>query len=185
MIRPDMARTWRAQVFDSGGKSRMRLTRRLIGRRGAITVFWIVLATTAAMARQGVGTVTETVTTLRHLNGRHEVSERVVTHRARSGEEERVVIETYTPSIEAGRLALSQRIDRVTTVKADGTHTVEETAELSPVAPSEPLRVVQRIVTTVRRAGTGGGVIERQVFEPEASGRLVLVQKQTEHRSRH
>ena len=74
----------------------MRRATRLIRRRGVITVsFWIVLAATTAMAQQSVGTVTETVTTRRDLNGRDAVSEKVVTHRARTNDEERVVIETY------------------------------------------------------------------------------------------
>ncbi len=118
-------------------------------------VLCIVLATTSAMAQQSVGTVTETVTTRRDrdLNGREAVSEEVVTHRARTNDEERVVIETYEPSIEASRLTLTQRVNRVTTVTGDGSQTIEETAERNPAASSEPLRVVQRSVTTVRRSG--------------------------------
>jgi len=72
-----------------------RPTRRLIRRRGVMAVLLcIVLATTSAMAQQRVGTVTETVTTRhdRDLNGREVVSEKVVTHRGRTNDEERVVI---------------------------------------------------------------------------------------------
>ena len=150
-------------------------------------LLWIVLAATTAMAQQSVGTVTETVTTRRErdVNGREAVSEEVVTHRARTKDEERVVIETYERSIEAGRLALTQRVNRVTTVTGDGSQTVEETAERNPAAPSEPLRVVQRSVTTVRRSGTDSYVSERQVFERDANGRLVLVHKQTESAHRN
>ena len=76
--------------------STVPLTRRLIRRRGVITVWcWIVLAATTAMAQQSAGTVTEAVTTRRDLNGRDAVSEKVVTHRDRTKDEERVVIETY------------------------------------------------------------------------------------------
>ena len=39
------------------------------------------------------GTATETVTMRRDLNGRDAVSEKVVTHRARTQDEERVVVE--------------------------------------------------------------------------------------------
>lgn len=160
--------------------SRVRLANRLIRRRGVITVsFWVALTATTAVAQQSVGTVTETVTTRRDLNGRDVVSAKVVTHRARINNEERIVVETYAPSIDAGRLALSQRVNRVTTVTDDGSETVEEIAELNPAAPSEPLRVAQRSVTTVRRSGTGSYVTERQVFERDGNGRLVLVQKQT------
>ena len=113
------------------------------------------------------------------------MSEKVVTHRARTNDEERVVIETYLPSMEAGRLALSQRVQRVTTVTDDGSQTVEETAEPNPVAPSDPMRIVQRSLTTVRRSGSDSYVTEQQVFERDGNGRLVLVRKQTESASRN
>ena len=87
--------------------------------------------------------------------------------------------------MEAGRLALSRRVNRVTTVTEDGSQTVEETAERNPVAPSEPMRIVLRRVTTVRRSGTDSYVTERQDFEADGNGRLVLVRKQTEHTSRN
>jgi hypothetical protein len=165
--------------------STMPLTRRLIRLRGVIAVWcWIVLAATTAMAQQSVGTVTETVTTRRDVNGRDAVSEKVVTHRARTDNEERVVIETYLPFEYADRLALNQRVRRVTTVTQDGSQTIEEIEERNPVAPSEPLRVVQRSVTTLRRSGTASYVSERQVFEPDGNGRLVLVRKQSEQTSR-
>ena len=136
-------------MIERGESSTVRLTRRLIRRRGVITVWsWIVLAATTAMAQQSAGTVTETVTTRRDLNGRDAVSEKVVTHRARTNDEERVVIETYLPLIYADRLALNRRVRRVTTVTEDGSQTVEETEERNPASPSEPLRVVQRSVTT-------------------------------------
>ena len=173
-------------MFKHGETSRVRLTKRLIRRRGVITVWcWIVLAATSAMAQQSVGTVTESVTTRRDLNGRDAVSEKVVTHRDRTKDEERVVIETYVPLEYADRLALNQRVRRVTTVTQDGSQTVEETEERNPVAPSEPLRVVQRSVTTVRKSGDDSYVSERQVFEPDGNGRLVLVRKQSEQAARN
>jgi hypothetical protein len=144
----------------------------------------VVLAATTAIAQQSVGTVTETVTTRRDLNGRDAVDQKVVTHRARTDDEERVVIETYVPFMYADRLELNQRVRRVTAVTQDGTQTVEETEERNPVAPSEPLRVVQRSVSTVRRSGTDSYVTERQVFERDGNGRLVLVRKQSEQTSR-
>ena len=72
------------------------------------------------MAQQSAGTVTESVTTRRDLNGRDAVSEKVVTHRDRTKDEERVVIETYAPLIYADRLELNRRVRRVTTVTQDG-----------------------------------------------------------------
>ena len=132
--------------------STMPLTRRLIRPRGVIAVWcWIVLAATTAMAQQSAGTVTESVATRRDLNGRDVVSEKVVTHRARTNDEERVVIETYVPLIYGDRLELNRRVLRATTVTQDGSQTVEETEERNPGSPSEPLRVVQRSVTTVRK----------------------------------
>ena len=173
-------------MIERGETSTVRLTRRLIRRRGVITVWcWIVLAATTAMAQQSAGTVTETVTTRRDLNGRDAVSEKVVTHRDRTKDEERVVIETYLPLIYADRLELNRRVRRVTTVTQDGSQTVEETEERNPGSPSEPLRVVRRSVTTVRKSGNDSYVSERQVFEPDGNGRFVLVRKQSEHTSRN
>jgi hypothetical protein len=106
-------------------------------RSAVITVlFLMVPAATTAVAQEGAGTVTETVTTRRDLNGREAVSEKVVTHRARTNGEERVVIETYVPLEYADRLALNRRVRRVTSATSYGTQTVEETEEHNPVAPS-------------------------------------------------
>jgi hypothetical protein len=160
--------------------------RRLVRRGGVITAWcWILLAATTAMAQPGAETVTETVSTRRDLNGKDAVSEKVVTHRARTNDEERLVIETYVPFMYADRLELNQRVRRVTTVTQDGRQIVEETEERNLVAPSEPLRVVQRSVTTVRKSGDDSYVSERQIFEPDGNGRLVLVGKQSEQTSRN
>ena len=173
-------------MIERGESSIRRPTRRLIRRLGVMAVWsGIVLAATTAMAQQSAGTVTETVTTRRDLNGRDAVSEKVVTHRARTNDEERVVIETYLPLTYADRLALNRRVRRVTTVTQDGSQTVEETEERNPGSPSEPLRVVQRSVTTLRRSGSDSYVSERQIFEPDGNGRLVLVRKQSEQTSRN
>ena len=99
------------------------------------------------------------------------MSEKVVTHRAQTKDEERVVIETYIPLMYADRLELNRRVRRVTTVIQDGTQTVEETEERNPGSPSEPLRVVQRSVTTVRKSGSDSYVSERHVWERDANGR--------------
>lgn len=164
----------------------MCCTKRVNRRLGVIALsLWIVPAATTAIAQQSTSTVTETVTTRRDLNGRDAVSEKVVTHRARTDGEERVVIETYVPSIEAGRLALTQRVNRVTTLTSEGNQTVEETEEPSRVSTGEPLRVVQRSVTTVRKSGNDSYVSKRQIFEPDGNGRLVLVRKQSEQTSRN
>ena len=158
--------------------STVRFARRLSRPGRVITVCcWIVLAATSALAQQSVGTVTESVSTRRDVNGRDTVSEKVVTHRDRTKDEERVVIETYLPFETADRLALTRRVSRVTTVRQEGRHTIEETEERNPASPSEPLRVVQRSVTTVRKIGNDSYVSERHIFEPDGNGRLVLVRK--------
>jgi hypothetical protein len=165
--------------------STVTLIRRSIRPAGVITVWcWIVLAATSAMAQQSAGTVTETVTTRRDLNGRDTVSEKVVTHRDRTTDEEQVVIETYVPLIYADRLELNRRVRRVTTVTQDGSQTVEETEERNLGSPGEPVRVVQRSLTTVRRSGRDSYVSERHVFERDANGRFVPVLTQIERTPR-
>jgi hypothetical protein len=134
------------------------------------------------MAQQSAGTVMESVTTRRDVNGKDAVSEKVMTHRDQTKDEERVVIETYVPLIYADRLELKRRVHRVTTATPDGSQTVEETEERNPSSPSEPLRVVQRSLTTVRKSGSDSYVSERQVWERDVNGRFVL--RQTERTSR-
>jgi hypothetical protein len=173
------------QMIERHEASAEGVIRRLLPRYGAATVLvCVVLAATSALAQQSAATVTETVTTRHDLNGRDAVSEKVVTHRARTNDEERVVIETYLPLEYADRLALNRRVRRVTTVTEDGSQTVEETEERNPGSPGERLRVVQRSVTTLRRSGSDSYVSERQIFEPDGNGRLVLVRKQSEQTSR-
>jgi hypothetical protein len=165
--------------------STVTLIRRLIRPAGVITVWcWIVLAATIAMAQQSAETVTESVTTRRDLNGKDTVSEKVVTHRDRTKDEERVVIETYVPLIYPDRLELNRRVRRVTTVTQDGSQTFEETEERNLGSPGEPVRVVQRSLTTVRRSGSDSYVSERQVFERDANGRLVPVLTQIDRTPR-
>jgi hypothetical protein len=72
----------------------------------------------------------------------------------------------------------------VTTVLQDETQTVEETEERNPGSPSEPLRVVERSLTTVRRSGSDAYVSERHVFRRDANGRFVPFLTQTERTSR-
>ena len=154
-----------------------------IGRSGvAAALLWVVLAPGAATAQPSGGTETETVATLgtRDLNGTIAVGEQVLTERTRTNDGEQVIVYTYLPSIEAGRLALSRRVRRVTTATTDGSQTVEETEERNPASPSEPLRMIRRTVTTVRKSGADASVTERQVFELDVNGRLVPVFSQTE-----
>ena len=146
----------------------------------------VLLAPPAAAAQQSGGTVTETASTQykRDLNGRLIVSGKVVTQHSLSDTEEQVLIETYLPGMQEGRLVLTRRIRRVTTATSYGTDTVEETEELNPGAPSEPLRLTQRSLTTVRGSESTGYDIERRVFRRDINERFVLVITETEHRSR-
>jgi hypothetical protein len=179
-----MVSRWRKQVM-CDQTSTVPLARRFIRRGAVVTMLCsIVLAATTAMAQQGAAGITETVTTGRDLNGREVVSEKVVTRRALAKDEERVVVETYVPLIYGDRLELNRRVRRVTTVLQDETQTVEETEERNPGSPSEPLRVVQRSLTTVRRSGSDSYVSERHVFQRDANGRLVPFLTQTERTSR-
>jgi hypothetical protein len=167
-------------MFGRGEGACVRVTKRLLGGHGVVVVAcWMVLAATNAMAQRNVETTTETITT-RDLNGRDNVSRKVVTQRSRTKNEERIVIEIYDPSIEAGRLALSKRIDRVTTVTEDGSETVEEVAERHLAAPNEPLHVIRRSVTINRRDGTGSQRSEQHVVEADGNGRLVSVPRERE-----
>ncbi len=82
---------------------------------------------------------------------------------------------------ESSPLALSQRVQRTTTATADGgRYTVEEVESRSRVAPTEPMRVTGRTLTTVRPVGAGRWVTERQVFERDLNGQLRLVVNETE-----
>ena len=95
-----------------------------------------------------------------------------------------MVIDTYSPSIEGGRLQLTRRIRRTTTATSDGTRTVEETAERNPAALGDPLRVIRRSVTRVHRTGKDAYVSERQDFEVDVNGRFIPVLAETERGSR-
>jgi hypothetical protein len=149
--------------------------------RVVVAAFVAVLTGTAAAAQQTIGTAGETVATFcdPDLN-RTRLSERVVTQRSRTGDEDQVITEIYRPSIEAGRMALSRRVRRVTTATSDGSRTVEEVEAANLAAPSDPPRLVRRIVTTVRESGTGSSATEREIFERDVNGRFVLVCSESE-----
>jgi hypothetical protein len=97
-----------------------------------------------------------------------------------------VVIETYSQDAEGfvrndSRLALRQRVSRSTTVTANGVRsTVEEIEARNPLAPNDPMHVIQRTLVTVRSLGPDRQVTERQIFERDQNGRMFLVSKDTE-----
>jgi len=121
-----------------------------------------------------------------NVNGALVVSDRVVTRTSESDGLNRVVIETYSQGADGfvrpdSGLALQQRVRRSTTVGADGGRsTIEEIEARDFVAPSDPIRVTRRTVITVRNAGPGRQVTERQMFERDVNGRMVLVTSDTE-----
>jgi hypothetical protein len=149
-------------------------------RDAVVAACCALLTATAAAPQQSDQTLRETVAT---LNGTLSESRRVVTHRSQTGDEDEVTTEIYVPSIEAGRLALKERVRRVTTATSDGSHTIEEVEAPNRAAPSDPLRIVRRTVTTVRRSATGSSATERQTFERDVNGRLVLVRTESEQSS--
>ena len=117
------------------------------------------------------------------LNGNLAVQEVNVIRTSSTKEQEHVVIETYTEQTDvqsfSRRPPLSTRVRRTTTATADGgSYTVEELEARSPVSPNEPMRVVERIVTTVSPGVRGEWVTERQVFELDVNGRLQLVRSE-------
>lgn len=121
-----------------------------------------------------------------NLVGALVLRDKVVTRTSESNGENRVVIDTYSQDAEGfvrndSRLALRQRVRRSTTVTADGGRsTVEEIEARNPLAPSDPMHVIQRTLVTVRSAAPGRWVIERQIFERDANGRMFLVTTDTE-----
>ena len=119
------------------------------------------------------------------VNGTLAVEEKYVSRRSTANGQEDEVIETHAPYADGfSSLALSQRVHRTTTATADGgRYTVEEIESRNPVAPSDPLRLTCRTVTTVRQIGSGRWVTERQVFERDVNGRLQLVINETEDRA--
>jgi hypothetical protein len=121
-----------------------------------------------------------------NLTGTLVLSDKVVTRTSESNGANRVVIETYSQDAEGfvrndSRLALRQRVSRSTTVTANGVRsTVEEIEARNPLAPNDPMHVIQRTLVTVRSLGPDRQVTERQIFERDQNGRMFLVSKDTE-----
>jgi len=121
-----------------------------------------------------------------NLTGTLVLSDKVVTRTSESNGANRVVIETYSQDAEGfvrndSHLALRQRVSRSTTVTANGVRsTVEEIEARNPLAPNDPMHVIQRTLVTVRSLGPDRQVTERQIFERDQNGRMFLVSKDTE-----
>ena len=111
------------------------------------------------------------------VNGRLVDDERTVTRSFGANARDHVEVETYARS--DGRLVLSQRVQRTTTHAPDGgRYVVEEVEGRNPVAPSDPLRVIRRTLTTVRPVRSGGWITEQEVLERDVNGRLLLVDRE-------
>ena len=147
---------------------------------------WMPIASYVADVRSmGPEHVAEETVHRPDLNGRLAPTERGVVRRSQSNGQEQVTVETYSQDAEGfarsgGRFALSQRIRRSTTTTSDGHATVEEVEARNRVSPSDPMRVVQRTVVTVRTIASGRQVTDRQVFELDVNGRLTPVLTETE-----
>jgi hypothetical protein len=115
--------------------------------------------------------------------------EKTLTQRHVANGREETVTETYAPVDRSAlrpdaRLNLIQVVRTSTIASADGgRRIVEEVEQRNPVSPSDPLRVVQRTVTTVREAAPDRWSIAREVFELDVNGRFVLAIKETEDRT--
>jgi hypothetical protein len=109
------------------------------------------------------------------------VSERNVTRRSEANGRAQVIVETFARNMDGfprsdSPREVRQRVQMTTTATADGgRNAVEELEARSPVAPSDSLRAIRRIVTTVRRTGPDRWVTERQIFQVDANGRLAPV----------
>jgi hypothetical protein len=115
------------------------------------------------------------------LNGVVGISGRTITRRSQANGREDVLIERYTPrdngavNRSASRMELSERVRVTTSTATDGTReTIEELEGRSPVAAGDPMRLRRRVVTTVRPLGGDQSLVERQTFDLDANGRLVL-----------
>ena len=121
----------------------------------------------------------------RDTSGRLTVSERNVTHRTEANGRKVEITETFGDNGQGSTrpptpMGLSQRVTRTTTAAAGGgSSTVEEVEGRSLAAPNEPMRVVRRVVETVRTLGSDRTETQRQVFERDPNGRMVLISSDT------
>ena len=106
-------------------------------------------------------------------------SERNVIRRSEANGSRQEVIETYALDGDGfrrsdGHLALHERVRISMTATSDGgRRTVEEVEGHNLAAYHDPMRVIRRVVETVRQIGPDRWAVERQVFELDLNGRLV------------
>jgi hypothetical protein len=122
------------------------------------------------------------------MSGMLVLSERNVTHRFEANGAQQQVIETFsqdTPGLywSGPHLTLRERVRVSTTPTPDGgRQTIEEVESRNSVAPGDPMRVVRRVVETVRNVGPDRWITERQVFERDVNGRLEPISMEREQR---
>ena len=112
-----------------------------------------------------------------NASGTLELSEKRVTQHSKSNGQDQSVTEIYTENVGGlfrrsdNRLELDQRV-RVTSA---GEQTIREVEARNPLAPNEPLRVIERTVETRRQVGPDRWEVQRQVFARDGNGRLVPI----------
>jgi hypothetical protein len=117
------------------------------------------------------------------------LSERNVIRRSDANGSRLEVIETYAYDGEGfirsdGHLALHQRVRISTTATSDGgRQTVEEVEGHNLAAYRDPMRVIRRVVETVRQIGPARWITDRQIFELDLNGRLVPIRTEREERA--
>ena len=122
------------------------------------------------------------------LSGTLVLSERNVIRRSEANGLRQEVIETYAYDGEGflrsdGHLALHQRVRISTTATSDGgRQTVEEVEGHNLAAYRDPMRVIRRVVETVRQIGPDRWIIDRQLFEIDMNGRLEPIRTEREER---
>lgn len=114
-------------------------------------------------------------------NGSLALSEKRVTKQSKTRGQEQTVIESYSEGVQgtvriSNGLQLTDRVRVTSSTAADGTQqTIREVESRNPVAPNEPLRVIERTVETVRKVGPDRWEMQRQVFALDGNGRLTPV----------
>jgi hypothetical protein len=143
---------------------------------------WQAIATRTADTRNvGSSRHREETVRRRDANGYVMTSERIVSSQVETDRGTVEVIETYSRDAQgwtgAAGLGLRERVHRTTTATADGGRSsIEEVEARNPAAPTDPMRVFRRSMTTVRKIGPARWLTERQVFELDLNGRMVLVE---------
>ena len=148
--------------------------------RWQITETWNQEVRTAGgerVAEETVGRLTD--------NGTVALSERRITRQSKINGADQTVIEMYSQGVQGSvwgtsTLQLNERVRFTTTPTPDGgQQTTREVEGRNPVAPNEPLRVIERTVETFRPVGPDRWEMQRQVFGLDGNGRLTPVLTET------